>query len=149
RRPFGFDWLDGAARGFDLLAGASRKLVRAHGELDGQLAFAQDFDRAALAAQDAHGLELLGPDRAALGKAGQVAHVDFAGFDAEGVDEAAAVRQLANERQLAALEVGWDTAAGTGVLAFGALPASLDLAAAVAASDADAVARSAAGRTEL
>src|SRR5205085_12688540 len=101
-----------------------------------EIALAEDFHRSGLAAQHAGRLELLGADRAASGKITQVAHVDFAEGHAERIAKASPIRQLADERQLTALEVRRNPAARARVLALGALATRLDFATPMPAADA-------------
>src|SRR5687768_15067435 len=117
-----------------------------HCQLDRQVAHAKHLHWPALTAQDALRVELLRTDRAALGEPVQVADVHFAEGDAERIGKAAAIGQLANQRQLTTLEVGWHATAGAGILPLGALAASFDPAAAVATTDPAAFASAALGR---
>src|SRR5206468_7148276 len=84
-----------------------------------------------------------------VGEGPQVTHVDRAELDPERVAEAAPVRQLADQRQLAAFEVGWHAPAGSGVLPLVPLARRFDLAAAVAAADALGNAGGAGGRLQI
>src|SRR5439155_15493622 len=107
-------------------------------EFDGHVALAENFDRAGFAARDAGDFEFFRANGAARRELSQVAHVDHAEFDAERISKPAPIRQLADERQLAAFEIRRDAASGARVLAFCSLTASLDLAAAVAPTDTNA-----------
>ena len=112
--------------------------MRADDEFDGHLALAENFDGASFAAGDAGDFEFFRANSAARGELSQVAHVDHPEFDAEWISKPAPIRQLADERQLAAFEIRRDAASGARVLAFCSLTASFDLAAAVPATDTNA-----------
>src|SRR5262245_41992466 len=144
-----FDCFDGTARGLDLLAGAGTELVSTHRQFYRQVTLTKNFYGAAPAAQDARDVKFLGPDDTPDGKIVQVADIDLAKLDAERVAEAASIRQLADQRQLATLEVRRYSAARSSVLALGALATSLDFAAAMAAADSNALAGGAVGRLKV
>src|ERR1700687_968471 len=92
------DSFGGTAREFDLFPRAGRELVRADGGLDFDFALAQNFYRAGLATQHAGDLEFRGADGATGRKLSQVAHVDHAELNAEGIPKTAAIGQFSNER---------------------------------------------------
>jgi hypothetical protein len=105
-------------------------------ELDGALAFTQDPGRD----------ETLSRYGTAGRKTGELLEVYRHILGAKRILEAASVRQASYQRELAAFEIGWDTAAASGLLTLLALARGCTLTSAVATTHAASVAPSALGR---
>src|SRR5438874_6698758 len=111
----------GSPNRLDLLSGSCRETMRGHRERPVKLAGREDLDAlfVALEQADSHqrrhvhrraGLELL-----------KVLQVHTLVLDAGPVGEAAPIRELLDQRELATLEVRRHAATGPGILALGAL----------------------------
>src|SRR5688572_804437 len=111
----------GSPSRLDLLAGGRGKTMRRDGERAVQIAGPQDLDPLALVLDQASADQRLQVHSRASLERLQVLEVDALILNAVDVVEASTVRQLLDERKLAALKLGRDAAAGPGILALGPL----------------------------
>src|SRR5215212_5543410 len=139
----------GSPSRLNLLAGRCGKLVGRHGERAIQLAGAEHLDLLAVVLEQPGRDQRRHVDRRSGRERGQVGQVDGLVLDAVHVAEAAPVRQLPDQRQLAALEIGRHATAGAGLLALGALAGRGASAGADSTADSPPHAMRAGGRLEI
>src|SRR5215212_729040 len=139
----------GSPSRLNLLAGRCREFVGRHGQRAIQLAGAEHLDLLAIVLQQPGPDQRRHVDGGPGREPGQVGQVDGLVLDAVHVVEAASVRQPPDQRQLAALEVRRDAAAGSGLLALGALAGRGASAGAEPTTDPPPLAMRAGGRLEI